>query len=169
MSTNLGEQNDQLIALYDELRRLAAAKLACETRGHTLDATALVHEAYLRMGNRQVFTDRSTFLRAAAVAMRRVLVDHARSKHADKRGGRRLRVEVPEIVGEPRDLDLVDLDEALSELERHDPIAANLVTLRYFSGLSHSEAAEALGLTRRQADGAWALARAWLYRRLRQD
>jgi RNA polymerase sigma factor (TIGR02999 family) len=158
-----------LPALYDELRRLAAANLAREPDGHTLDATALVHEAYLRLGERQVFATRTDFFRAAAGAMRRVLIDHARTKRADKRGGQRLRVELPDVPDGLRDPDLVDLDDALTELEHHDPVAAELVTLRYFSGLSHAEAAEALGLTRRQADGVWAVARAWLFRRLRAE
>jgi RNA polymerase sigma factor (TIGR02999 family) len=158
-----------LPVVYDELRRLAAANLAREPDGHTLDATALVHEAYLRLGEQQAFSTRTDFFRAAAGAMRRVLVDHARAKRAAKRGGQRLRVEFPDVPDGLRDPDLVDLDDALTELERRDPTAAELVTLRYFSGLSHVEAAEALGLTRRQADGVWAVARAWLFRRLRAE
>jgi RNA polymerase sigma factor (TIGR02999 family) len=158
-----------LPVVYDELRRLAAANLAREPDGHTLDATALVHEAYLRIGKRQEFSTRTDFFRAAAGAMRRVLVDHARAKRADKRGGERLRVEFPDIPDGVRNPDLVNLDEALTELEQHDPVAAELVTLRYFSGLSHVETAGALGLTRRQADGIWAVAKAWLFRRLREE
>jgi RNA polymerase sigma factor (TIGR02999 family) len=158
-----------LPVVYDELRRLASANLVREPAGHTLDATALVHEAYLRIGQQQEFSTRTDFFRAAAGAMRRVLVDHARAKRADKRGGQRLRVKCPDIPDGVHDPDLIDLDEALDELEKHDPVAAELVTLRYFSGQSHQEAAEALGLTRRQADGVWAVARAWLFRRLQEE
>ena len=156
---------DPFPAVYAELRRLAAAKLAGEPDGHTLDATALVHEAYLRLGD-QSFASRSGFFRAAAESMRRILVDHARAKRADKRGGGRLRVELPDLPGDGPDSDLLALDEALGELEGHDPTAAALVKLRYFSGFTHTDAAELLGLTRRQADGLWAVARAWLYRRM---
>jgi RNA polymerase sigma factor (TIGR02999 family) len=139
--------------------------MAGEPDGHTLDATALVHEAYLRLGERS-FASRSDFVRAAAEAMRRILVDHARSKRAAKRGGGLVRTAPDEIATDPPAVDLIALDEALSELERYDPTAAELVKLRHFAGLSHSDAAELLGLTRRRADGLWAVARAWLYRRL---
>ncbi|HEV3386794.1 MAG TPA: ECF-type sigma factor [Gemmata sp.] len=155
--------------VYDELRKLAAAKMALEKPGHTLDATALVHEAYLRLTGEQSFESRSHFMRAAAEAMRRILVDYARAKQAEKRGGELNRVPLSEIPANSPDIDLIALDDALVELEKHDPVAAELVKLRYFSGFSHGEAAEILGLTRRQADGLWALARAWLFRRLRSD
>ena len=155
--------------VYDEMRNLAAAKMAREKPGHTLDATALVHEAYLRMTEEQSFESRSHFMRAAAEAMRRILVDHARTKQADKRGGEFNRVPLTDIPANPPEIDLIALDDALVELEKHDGVAAGLVKLRYFSGFSHGEAAEILGLTRRQADGLWALARAWLFRRLRPD
>lgn len=155
--------------VYDELRTLAAARMSAEAPGHTLDATGLVHEAYLRLVGDAGFQSRSHFMRAAAESMRRILVDHARAKHADKRGGEFARVPLPDIAAGSGDVDLVVLDEALVELERHDPVAAELVKLRYFSGFSHADAAELLGLTRRQADGRWALARAWLFRRLRAD
>ena len=155
--------------VYDELRKLAAVRMAAEAPGHTLDATALVHEAYLRLTGEASFQSKSHFMRAAAESMRRILVDHARAKYADKRGGEFARVSLPDVpVGSP-DIDLVALDDALTELERHDPVAAELVKLRYFSGFSHTDAAELLGLTRRQADGLWALARAWLFRQLRPD
>jgi RNA polymerase sigma factor (TIGR02999 family) len=160
---------DLLPLVYDEFRKLAATKMAGEAPGHTLDATALVHEAYLRLAGSGSFGSRSHFFRAAAEAMRRILVDHARAKRADKRGGEWARVILDDVAARAPDIDLIDLDEALAELERHDPTAAELVKLRYFSGLGHSEAAEFLGLTRRQADGLWALARAWLFRRLRPD
>jgi RNA polymerase sigma factor (TIGR02999 family) len=151
--------------VYGELRRLAAAKLLHERSDHTLDATALVHEAYLKLGA-ETFTSRSSFFRAAAEAMRRILVDHARAKRADKRGGDLVRMNLPDVPEKQPDVDLLALDEALTALEQHDPTAAELVKLRYFSGLTHTDAAEALGLTRRQADGLWALARTWLYRSL---
>lgn len=154
--------------VYDELRKLAAAQMAREPDGHTLDGTALVHEAFLRLGGDQSLTSKSAFLRAAAEAMRRILVDHARAKRADKRGGDRKRIELPDVAGPLPDDELLALDEALAELERHDPVGAELVKLRYFSGLSHGDAAESLGLTRRRADGRWAVARVWLYRWLQQ-
>lgn len=160
---------DLLPQVYGELRKLAAAKLAGERADHTLDATALVHEAFLKLGGERSFASRSDYLRAAAEAMRRILVDHARTRNAAKRGGEFSRVSLSEVVADSADVDLVALDEALSELERNDAVAAELVKLRYFSGASHGEAAETLGLTRRQGDGRWALARAWLYRRLRSD
>lgn len=152
-------------AVYDELRRLAAAKMAAEPQGHTLDATALVHEAYLKLGG-ESFDSRTGFFRAAAVSMRRILVDHARAKWADKRGGGAERVPLTDVPAARADIDLVALDDALTELARHDPTAAELVALRYFCGSTHTEAAELLGLTRRQADGLWVVARAWLFRRL---
>lgn len=154
--------------VYDELRKLAAAKMAGERGDHTLDATALVHEAWIRLGA-DSFGSKSAFFRAAAEAMRRVLVDHARAKRADKRGGDRSRVAVPDVAASGPNVDLLALDEALTEFEQLDPPAAELIKLRYFSGFSHGEAAELLGLTRRQADGRWAVARVWLFRRLHAD
>jgi RNA polymerase sigma factor (TIGR02999 family) len=162
----------QLLPLvYDELRQLAAAKLAQEKPGQTLQATALVHEAYLRLVDVEQaphWNSRGHFFAAAAEAMRRILVDQARRKQADKHGGGRLRNDLPEDLAAPQACsdDLVALDEALSRLERHDPDAARLVKLRYFAGLSHQEAAEALGISRGAADRLWALARAWLFRQL---
>jgi RNA polymerase sigma factor (TIGR02999 family) len=116
----------------------------------------------------QSWNSRGHFFAAAAEAMRRILVDHARRKQADKHGGGRLRIDLPEEVAAPesRSDDLVALDEALSRLERHDPDAAQLVKLRYFAGLSHQEAAQALGISRGAADRLWALGRAWLFRQL---
>lgn len=151
--------------VYAELRSLAAAKMAHEPDGHTLDAMALVHEAFLKLGG-ESFASRTAFFRAAAEAMRRILVDHARAKQADKRGGEFTRVPLADLpAGSPAG-DLIALDDALTELESHDPTAAELVKLRYFAGHTHADAADLLGLTRRQADGVWALARAWLFRRL---
>jgi RNA polymerase sigma factor (TIGR02999 family) len=163
---------EQLLPLvYDELRKIAAVKLAQEKPGQTLQATALVHEAYVRLldvGEAQHWNSRGHFFAAAAEAMRRILVEKARRKRADKYGGGRLRVELPEDLAAPeaRSDDLVALDEALSRLERHDPDAARLVKLRYFAGLSHQDAAEALGISRGAADRLWALGRAWLFREL---
>jgi RNA polymerase sigma factor (TIGR02999 family) len=162
---------DLLPLVYDELRKLAAARLAAEDPGQTLQATALVHEAYLRLvGGEQPrdWNGRGHFFAAAAEAMRRILVDNARRKQADKHGGDRVRVELPEGLAGPvcRSDDLVALDEALTRLEGHDPDAARLVKLRYFAGLSHQDAAEAMGVSRGAADRLWALARAWLLRQL---
>jgi RNA polymerase sigma factor (TIGR02999 family) len=163
--------------VYDELRQLAAQKLAQEKPGQTLQATALVHEAYLRLvaspgqesgEDPPHWNSRGHFFAAAAEAMRRILVDQTRRKRTDKRGGGRLRVDLPEdlAVPEARSDDLLALDEALTRLERHDADAARLVKLRYFAGLSHQEAAEALSISRGAADRLWALARAWLFRQL---
>jgi RNA polymerase sigma factor (TIGR02999 family) len=163
----------QLLPLvYDELRKLAARKLAHETPGQTLQPTALVHEAYLRLiGDAERHWDgRGHFFAAAAEAMRRILVDQARRRGAQKRGGNARKLELNEgLAVEPsRSDDLLALDEALSELEQHDEQAARLVKLRYFSGLTHQQAAEALGITRRAADRIWAVAKTWLYQRLRE-
>jgi RNA polymerase sigma factor (TIGR02999 family) len=157
--------------VYDELRKLAARRLAQEKPGQTLQATALVHEAYLRLVDvekAQPWNSRGHFFAAAAEAMRRILVDQARRKQTDKHGGARLRVDLaPDLAASdgPSD-DLVALDEALGKLERHDPSAAALVKLRYFAGLSHQEAAQTLGISRGAADRLWALGRAWLFRQL---
>ena len=157
--------------VYDELRKLAAEKMANERPGQTLQATALVHEAYLRLVDvkeAQHWNSRGHFFAAAAEAMRRILVDQARRKQADKHGGGRWRVDLLEDLAGPaaRSDDLVALDEALTKLASHDPDAARLVTLRYFAGLSHQEAADALGISRGAADRLWALGRAWLFRQL---
>ena len=152
--------------VYAELRKLAAARMASESPGHTLDAIALVHEVFLRVGSDQSFTSKSAFLRAAAEAMRRILVDHARAQQADKRGGKRNRVELIDQVGSMPDDDLLALDEALAQLATIDPQAAELVQLRYFSGLTIPQAAEALGMAPRSADRLWSFARAWLLREL---
>jgi RNA polymerase sigma factor (TIGR02999 family) len=163
---------DQLLPLvYDELRKLAAQKLAQEKPGQTLEATALVHEAYVRLvdvDRPQRWNGRGHFFAAAAEAMRRILVDQARRKQTDKHGGGRLRLGLPDDLAAPeaRGDDLVALDEALSRLERHDPDAARLVKLRCFAGMAHQDAADALGINRGAADRLWALARAWLFREL---
>jgi RNA polymerase sigma factor (TIGR02999 family) len=166
---------DQLLPLvYDELRRLAAHKLTQEKPGQTLQATALVHEAYLRLVGSdpaQPWHSRGHFCAAAAEAMRRILVENARRKAAAKRGGGQHRVafdETAPVAEEPPE-QLLALDEALAELEQHDAQAARLVKLRYFAGLTHQQAAEVLGVTRRAADRLWALARAWLHQRLQES
>jgi RNA polymerase sigma factor (TIGR02999 family) len=167
-----GSAAEQLLPLvYDELRKLAAHRMAREAAGQTLDATALVHEAYLRLvgGNPdQHFNGRGHFFAAAAEAMRRILVERARHKAALKSGGGACRHDLDglAVAAPERGPDLLALDEALAELERHDARAAELVKLRYFAGCTHQQAAEAMGIGRRTADGLWALARAWLYQRL---
>jgi RNA polymerase sigma factor (TIGR02999 family) len=163
----------QLLPLvYDELRKLAAQKLTHEKPGQTLQPTALVHEAYLRLvdGAQEApnWANRRHFFVAAAEAMRRILVESARRKSAVKHGGAAKRVDFDESlpVSEESPDNLLALEEALTELEGHDAPAGQLVKLRYFAGLSHQEAAELLGITRRAADRLWALARAWLHQRL---
>jgi RNA polymerase sigma factor (TIGR02999 family) len=157
----------QLLPLvYDELRRLAAHKLAGEKPGQTLDATALVHEAYLRLVGAQEqprsFKDRSHFFAAAAAAMRRILIDNARRKQAQKRGGGLQRQELDAVASPEPDANLLALDEALEKLSGQDPFKARLVELRYFAGLTSDQAAEVLGISPATADRHWAYARAWL-------
>jgi RNA polymerase sigma factor (TIGR02999 family) len=165
----------QLLPLvYEELRRLAAAKLAQEKPGQTLQATALVHEAYVRLvdGEKaQAWNGRGHFFAAAAEAMRRILVEQARRKGRRKRGGdwRRWDVQLGEPAAEGPDVDLVAVDEALTELAREHPEKAELVKLRYFAGMTLAEAASALGISTATADRRWRYARAWLARRLRPD
>jgi RNA polymerase sigma factor (TIGR02999 family) len=166
---------EQLLPMvYDELRKLAAQRLAQEKPGQTLQATALVHEAYVRLvdGDKtQHWKSRGHFFAAAAEAMRRILVERARSKRRVKRGGGAQRLELDErlLVTDDRAEELLAVHEALDELERHDAQAAALVKLRFFAGLEHQEAADLLGLGRRAADRLWLLARTWLYRALAQD
>jgi RNA polymerase sigma factor (TIGR02999 family) len=164
---------EQLLPLvYDELRKLAAAKLAQEKPGQTLQATALVHDAYIRLVDQkkpQNWDSRGHFFAAAAEAMRRILVDQARSKQSAKRGGDRKRIDIEKVdlaetpVGE----ELLALDQALGLLEQEDPQAAQLVKLRYFAGLSVEEAGSALGIPRSTAYDHYTFARAWLRCRLR--
>jgi RNA polymerase sigma factor (TIGR02999 family) len=156
--------------VYEELRRLAAQRLAQEKPGQTLQATALVHEAYLRLVGTQDpgWSGRGHFFAAAAEAMRRILVENARRKASRKRGEGVNRVDLDriEIADEGRSDDLVALDEALALLAQEDPQAAELVKLRYFAGLSNQQAAAALGISPRTADFRWAFARAWLFEKL---
>jgi RNA polymerase sigma factor (TIGR02999 family) len=159
--------------VYAELRRLAADQLARERPGQTLQATALVHEAYLRLvggaAAAQEWSGRGHFFAAAAEAMRRILVEQARRKGRVRHGGGRHRVEledVPATVGDEGAGDLVALDEALDALARIDPVKAEVVKLRYFAGLTIEETAACLGISPATAKRHWAVARAWLYRRL---
>ena len=163
---------DQLLPLvYDELRQLAAQKLGHETPGQTLDPTALVHEAYLRLvgeGDDPHWDNRGHFFAAAAEAMRRILDENARRKGSRKRGGDRARADCDDsqlAAPEVRE-DLLALDEALNQLAAAEPEAARLVQLRYFAGLTLGEAAQVLGVSPRTADRLWAYARAWLLQAL---
>jgi RNA polymerase sigma factor (TIGR02999 family) len=166
---------DQLLPLvYDELRKLAAQRLTEEKPGQTLQATALVHEAYLRLvgaDHSNHWDNRGHFFAAAAEAMRRILINRARDKNRLKRGGERRRVDLDqiEIAIDTNDEQLIALDEALTALAVEDPGAAKLVNLRFFAGLTLKDAADSLGLSLRTAERQWAYARAWLYARLRQD
>jgi len=163
---------DLLPLVYDELRRLAARRLALENPGQTLQATALVHEAYMRLvgpDTGKPWHGRGHFFAAAAEAMRRILLDRARGRKRQKRGGcrRRQSLDLDSLVSEdaPPD-DLIDLDDALGLLAQIDARGAELVKLRLFAGLTLDEAAEALGVVRRTAERDWAFARAWLFRQL---
>lgn len=169
---------DQLLPLvYAELRNLAAHRLAQEAPGQTLQATALVHEAYVRLVDAdqpQDWDSRGHFFSAAAEAMRRIMIESARRKRSEKHGGGRERIELSLDVPDARQdagqaLDLVALDDALSKLEALDPPAAQLVKLRYFAGLTVPEAARVLGVSPRKADLLWSFARTWLFRELQDD
>jgi len=156
---------DRLLPLvYDELRKLAAARMAAEAPGHTLDATALVHEAYLRLVGGQSFGGRGHFFAAAAEAMRRILVNHARDRNRLKRGGGRVRLELLDQANSlAEDPDLVlSLDELLTRLGEEDATAARVAHLHLFGGLSVEEAGEAVGVSRAVAYRNWKYARAWL-------
>jgi RNA polymerase sigma factor (TIGR02999 family) len=158
---------DLLPLVYDELRKLAAARVARESPGLTLDATSLVHEAYLRLvddGRDERWDGRSHFFAAAAEAMRRILIDRARHKQARKAGGELRRVDLADAdpAAEEPAIDLLALDEALQKLERKDKRKADLVKLRFFAGLTAAQAAEALGISTGTADNDWFYARSWL-------
>jgi RNA polymerase sigma factor (TIGR02999 family) len=165
---------DLLPLVYDELRKLAAVRMAAESPGHTLQPTALVHEAYLRLVGRadaRRWDNRGHFFAAAAEAMRRILVEAARRKHGPEHGGHLLRHDLdPEHPDRPgRSARLLALDEALDRLATAEPRAAEVVKLRYFAGLTVAEAAAALGISPRTADNDWAYARAWLLTALRDE
>jgi RNA polymerase sigma factor (TIGR02999 family) len=162
-----GAASQLLPLVYEELRKLAAQRMAHERPGQTLEATALVHEAYLRLvGNepKKPWAGRRHFFAAAAEAMRRILVDRARDRYRQKRGGgrRRVRINLDALIDEVPDEHLLMFDEALEALGREDPAGAELVRLRGFAGLTLAEAAEVMGIGRRTADRYWAYARAWL-------
>ena len=156
--------------MYEELRKLAAAKLAQEKPGQTLQATALVHEAWLRLvgSDSQAWNSRGHFFAAAAEAMRRILVDSARRKHAIKRGSGAAHEELQEdrLAQALPDEELLAVDEALELLTKEDPTAASLVKYRYFVGMSMSEAAATMGMSLRSAERTWTYARAWLRRQI---
>jgi RNA polymerase sigma factor (TIGR02999 family) len=160
--------------VYEELRKLAAARLAHESPGQTLQTTALVHEAYLRLvsGNPPPeWEGRRHFFAAAAEAMRRILVERARQRRSVKHGGRLRRLDLDDqsFVDDGRSEELLALDEALSELARHDPRAAQVVNLRYFAGMSLGDIADVMQIGRRTVDRLWALAKAWLYDQLTSE
>ena len=171
---------DRLLPLvYDELRHLAGRRIAHERPGQTLQATALVHEAYLRLvasGQREspvkdpLWDSRGHFFAAAAEAMRRILIDQARRKHSQRRGGGRKRrpLDRVEVAAPEPSLDVLALHEALERFERLDPAKAELVKLRYFAGLTLPQAAEVLGISETTADRYWAYARAWLHAELKK-
>lgn len=158
--------------VYDELRRVAAYKMSNELSGHTLQPTALVHEAWLRLvgSDQPDWENRTHFFGAAAEAMRRILVDHARRKQSQKRGAGVIREELDEaslVLTAPAE-ELLAVDEALDKLAEQDPQAAELVKLRYFVGMTMAEAASAMNLAKRTAEGIWAYAKAWLGRQIRE-
>ena len=167
-----------LIVVYEELRKLAAARLAHEKPGQTLQATALVHEAYLRLvggPDAQTWKDRAHFFGAAAEAMRRILINQARSKSSEKRGGDRHRVTLEDGIPEHSGVadasltDLLALNDALDQLANEDPVKAQLVKLRYFAGLSLEDAALAIDVSNATAKRYWVYARSWLYGKLQGD
>jgi len=166
------EALDNLLPLvYDELHRQAARYLRRENKDHTLQPTALINEAYLKLiDQREVnWENRTHFFAIAAQAMRRILVDHARTKHREKRGGDDAKLSLDEaltFVADEKNIDLIALDEALTRLEMKDKQQTRIVELRYFSGLSLEETAEALNISRTTAARDWAMARAWLHREL---
>ena len=167
--------SEQLLPLvYDELRKLAAAKMSGEREDHTLPPTALVHEAYLRLvgaGSEEQWNGRGHFFAAAAEAMRRILVDHARNRRRLRRGGNAHRVSLDdaELFWNPNFGDILDLHEALDRLEQVDSQAAELVKLRCFAGQTRDEAAALMGISPSTAKRCWAFARAWLHRSLGKD
>ncbi len=165
--------DDLLPVVYHELRRMAAVRISHENPGQTLDATSLVHEAYLRLAGGQSFESRRHFFCAAAEAMRRILIDRARARNAAKRGGQIARVDIDLNQLDQSAVDEFDrleiLDQTLRRFEKLDPEKAELVKLRYFTGLKIREAAEVLGISTATADRHWAYARAWLQSQLNSE
>jgi RNA polymerase sigma factor (TIGR02999 family) len=173
MGWRQGDQRaaEQLMTtVYDELRRLAAHYMRSERPDHTLEATALVHEMYLKLfGSEPVqWQNRAHFFAVAAQQLRRVLVNHARDRHAQKRGGRRVKLSLSHANGlaQPREQDLLDLEDALERLEQVDARAARVIELRFFAGLREEEAAEVLGVSVATLKRDWTFGRAWLLRHL---
>ncbi len=164
---------DLFTLVYNELRKMARSQMARESPGHTLQATALVHEAYIRLmadeGSR--FQNKAHFFTAAAEAMRRILIEHARRKSRNKRQGNMQRIDLDEtlMIQEPKDEELLVLDEALSRLEKHDKEMSDVLKLRFFVGLTVQETAEMLNIAPRTIDRQWAAARAWLYREMQKN
>jgi len=165
---------DQLLPLvYEELRKLAAARMANESAGHTLQPTALVHEAWLRLAGKDAdvqFANRAHFFAAAAEAMRRILIERARRKSAEKRGGdwQRIDLDKVDVAVDADDDTLLLVNEALEKLAQEDANAAEMAKLRFFGGLTLEEAAQVLGVTKRTADRYWAFARVWLFDEMRR-
>ena len=169
-----GSAESLLPLVYGELRKLAAVRMAHEPEGQTLQPTALVHEAWLRLAGHDAmarFDNRAHFFAAAAEAMRRILIDRARRKAAEKRGGdwQRLDLDTVELAAETDSDTLLLVNEALTKLEAADPRAAEVVKLRFFAGLTLEETGQALGFTERTAKRYWAFARAWLYDDMRKE
>ena len=164
---------DLLPLVYEELRRLAAARMAQEAAGQTLQATALVHEAWLRLvaGRQQTWENRGHFFGAAAEAMRRILIENARRKSRLKRGGDHVRVELSELdlAETTPDDKVLMIDEALERLEAEDPEKARIVVMKFFGGLTNQEVAETLGITERTVERRWAFAKAWLFRSVQES
>jgi RNA polymerase sigma factor (TIGR02999 family) len=165
--------NQLMPLVYDELKRIAAAYLRRESSGHTLQATALVNEAYLKLVDqtRADWQNRAQFFGVAAQLMRRILVDHVRERQAAKRGSgvERITFDAALDVSQPHDVDLLALDDALSELGRFDPRQSRIVELRYFGGLEINETAEVLGISPATVKREWTSARAWLYNQLNRS
>ncbi len=170
--TPLSADRDQLLAqVYDQLRAIARARLSHESPGHSLQATELVHEAFLKLQNHPALggSDRARFFHAAAEAMRRILIDHARTKGRVKRGGgikREILNDVADLAADGGADEILALDEAICRLEQQDADAARVVRLRFFAGLDIAETAEALGVSDRTVKRDWQFARAWLFREL---
>lgn len=168
---SIDSADELLPAIYLELRQMAAAKMANEQVNNSIAATGLVHEAYLKLVGSQNFESRRHFFGAAAQAMRRILIDHARARNAEKRGGKAVRIEwSPGIeTQQESDFKLESLDEALHRFEVLEPEKAELVKLRYFAGMKIREAAEVLGISTATADRHWAYAKAWLQTEIESD
>ena len=167
-----GAAQELLPLVYQSLKELARQRMSSERPGHTLQATALVHEAYMRLAGKNVrFAGRIQFYHAAAQAMRRILVEHARSRGRVKRGGgaRRVPINILDLAEEANRDEILALDEAIRRLEEHTPDIAAVVRLRFFAGLTVEQTAEALSIGRRSVDRAWAYARVWLYRELYEE